>query len=115
MPDIRAKMFVSACTITSGGTAETGSVSLQAVTRGAVNRSFSSATPSGKIDMHISNPVAFAFFRDRIGREFYVDFTEYHPVAGDGHKFVATVSDGPNKHYNEGRCVDCGQDEAAHA
>lgn len=38
------------------------------------NKSFWDATPSGTIDMYISNPVAFGFFE--LGEEVYVDFSK---------------------------------------
>ena len=39
------------------------------------NKTFWDATPSGEITMHINNPAGFAFFAERMGQEFYVDFT----------------------------------------
>lgn len=37
------------------------------------NRAFWEATPSGKLEMQITNPGAFGFFG--IGQEYYLDFT----------------------------------------
>lgn len=38
------------------------------------NKSFSLYTPSGKIEMHITNPDAIGFFKAR--KEYYVEFKE---------------------------------------
>jgi len=111
MPDIRGKFFVKEITATAAGGPIQGTVKLGVVSRGAVNRSFAEATPSGEISMYISNPAAYEFFRDRLGKEFYVDFTEYTPVVDDGHAFAET---GPN-HYNAGKCSECGGAADAHA
>lgn len=40
------------------------------------NKQFWDATPGGEISMQINNPGAFAFFSERIGKEFYVDFSD---------------------------------------
>ena len=37
------------------------------------NYSFSQATPSGSIDLNITNPSAFGLFKE--GREYFIDFT----------------------------------------
>lgn len=37
------------------------------------NKAFWEATPSGEIEMHITEPDAADFFK--LGREYYVDFT----------------------------------------
>lgn len=37
------------------------------------NYSFSQFTPSGSVEMNITNPMAFGFFQE--GQEFYLDFT----------------------------------------
>lgn len=108
MTDVRGKFFVAEATHYGAGGG--GQIVLRAVSRGAVNRSFSEATPSGEIKMHVSNVPAFERFHDAIGKEFYVDFTEYTPTADDGHEYVET---GAN-HYNSGRCVECGATEGEH-
>lgn len=37
------------------------------------NRRFEEATPSGNLDMHVSNPAAIEVFK--LGKTFYLDFT----------------------------------------
>lgn len=39
------------------------------------NKSFWDATPQGEITLGISNVVAYDVFEQRLGKEFYVDFT----------------------------------------
>ena len=73
---VRAKFYVSSITLSSY---DQGSrqVKLQAVTRKeGDNAEFFKSTPSGSIDMNISNPETAQWFQDRLGRDFYVDFTE---------------------------------------
>jgi len=52
-----------------------GTVILEAVydTEDEVNKAWSAATPSAKVDMLINNPVAFERFKP--GHKYYVDFT----------------------------------------
>ncbi len=48
-------------------------VALSPVTGGSdENKSFSMYTPSGKIEMHITNPECIGFFE--AGKEYYVEF-----------------------------------------
>jgi hypothetical protein len=50
-------------------------VNLSPVTTGSKeNESFSMYTPSGKIEMHITNPNCIGFFK--VGKEYYVEFKE---------------------------------------
>lgn len=41
------------------------------------NKAFWQATPSGQLDMSITNPAAFGSFEP--GREYYLDFTRVEP------------------------------------
>jgi hypothetical protein len=72
MPDaIRAKFYVNSVTQHSGGVEE---AHLSPVTSGSEeNKSFSRWTPSGKLDMQITNPGAQGFFQP--GKEYYLDIT----------------------------------------
>lgn len=110
MADVRAKFYVRQVTAIAGQ--DGGSVEMQPVTRGGANAGFASATPSGQITMTITNPSAWRFFRDMLGKEFFVDFTEYTPKLGDGHKFeIAKVEKGV---WGHGCCVHCGVAESEH-
>lgn len=114
MPDVRAKFYVTEITRFPGPIDSSGGrVICAPVSRGAVNRSFASATPTGRIELTITNPAALATYDDwrERRREFYVDFTEYTPEVGDGHAFVAT----PAGHYNGDRCAECGGERDKHA
>lgn len=110
MADVRGKFFPAEITEYPGGAG--GKVVMRAVSRGAINASFSAATPSGTIEMHVSNPDAFAKFQDACRRkaEYYVDFIEATPQVGDGHAFVKS----PDGHYNGDRCAECGGEKSAH-
>lgn len=48
-------------------------VSFQPVTSGPGNESWSKWTPSGRLDMHITNPDALAQFE--AGKSYFLDFT----------------------------------------
>lgn len=70
---VRAKFFVQEITrrAYNPGAVE---VTLSAVSRGADNKEWAAATPSGSIKMSIQNEsAAEAFYQ--LGDEFYVDFT----------------------------------------
>lgn len=107
MSDVRAKFFVSEVVRSAHGG---NRVIMSPATRGAVNASFASATPSGRIELTVQNEAAFVVYAENVGREFYVDFTLYHPEVDDGHKFIAS----PEGHYNHPRCAECGGLEEAH-
>lgn len=66
---VRAKFYVTNRDETVSGT----TVKLIAVCRGADNKPWAAATPSGQITMTILNDVASEQFPP--GTEFYVDFT----------------------------------------
>lgn len=81
MPDVRGKFYVSAVTNRSA-TSTYVDVELNAVYGGSTNaedNSYSSATPSGKITLTITNPDAVA--KLPISGVFYVDFTPVAPTA----------------------------------
>lgn len=76
MSKVRAKFYVTGVEI-QGNEPEgpIGMVKLQAVVRGEENKSWSHYTPSGQIQMTTLNPSALKVFLDRIGQEFFIDFT----------------------------------------
>lgn len=68
---VRAKFFVESVKPYND---EATTVRLRAVTSGSEeNKSFWKYTPSGEIQMTISNPAAVAQFVE--GQEYYIDFT----------------------------------------
>lgn len=74
--NVRAKFYVTTLHPNHGG--KGGRVELVPVYSsdpGHENKAFWDATPSGKIEMYINNPDAFQFFAERLGGEYYVDFT----------------------------------------
>jgi hypothetical protein len=40
------------------------------------NKSFSNSTPSGSVELYITNPAAYEFFEKLAGKYVYLDFTE---------------------------------------
>jgi len=68
---VRAKVRVESLALY--GDVGTGNVKLVPVTSGPGNESWSKYTPSGAIELGITNPAAFTQFT--LGQEFYVDFT----------------------------------------
>lgn len=110
---VKAKFFVSGADHSPGQDPDhmQGTVRLSPVCRGAINAEWSSATPSGSVQMYVTNPPAFRWFHDRIGKEVAITFEEanHDPAT---HPFVRPeVEEG---HYNERYCAECGHDEAAH-
>jgi hypothetical protein len=105
---VRGKFYVAKVELFPGQAG--GAVTLNAVVRGARNASWSAATPSGEIRMHISNPSAHQWFMDMLQKrnapEVYVDFTEApNAEIGDGHPFVDNGL--PEGDYRYGKCADC--------
>lgn len=72
---VRAKFFIRAIELFSEPR-DTGIVKMSAVVtdRSETNKSWSKWTPSGTIEMHISNPEAFKQFE--LGKSYYIDFSE---------------------------------------
>lgn len=44
--------------------------------KGEINKSWASATPSGEITMTIGNPAAAAWFEDRLGKDVAITFAD---------------------------------------
>lgn len=91
-------------------------VRLSAVSRGARNASWSQATPSGTIELFVSNKAAVAQYLKALhhegGPEFLVTMT-HAPTAlpEDGHPFEAS----PKGHYTYPNCAECAGPEDRHA
>lgn len=114
---VRAKFYVSSVDLKPG--TEGGQVKLQAVGRGARNAEWSQYTPSGSMEMNISNPRAFDQFVDIVvasrksGRqpEVFIDITDANDgYPGDGHLFeLSEFNDQiPEGSYYRDQCVQCG-------
>lgn len=83
---VRAKFRITTLQPHNGQTGTTGTVKLSPVMpeydqekrayKESENKTFWDATPSGEISLSINNPAGFAYFADRLGKEFYVDFNE---------------------------------------
>jgi hypothetical protein len=75
---VRAKFYITTIEPYHGGKGG-GTVKLRPVYSADPaheNKTFWDATPTGEISMQINNPSAFDFFTAKIGKEFYVDFSE---------------------------------------
>lgn len=77
MERVRAKFTVSQLFKDANGNVL---VKLWAVYKGdessPENESFSNSTPSGNVEMYITNPAAAEFFEKLAGKYVYLDFTE---------------------------------------
>jgi len=77
MERVRAKFTVSNILKDQSGNVV---VKLYAVYKGdessPENESFSSSTPSGSVELYITNPAANEFFEKLAGKYVYLDFTE---------------------------------------
>lgn len=76
---VRAKMYLEELRHTTYG----GGVTLRVVTRGEDNKQWAAATPSGEMKLSIKNELALEFFRDMLGKEFFIDITPV-PEAAQG-------------------------------
>lgn len=79
---VRARFFVQSITNTAG---ETGSVQLNAVSRGPENKEWAAYTPSGQLTMQLSAKAgpALAWFNEHLGKEVFLDISEAtEPVEG---------------------------------
>lgn len=75
---VRAKFFINKIELYNEPR-DSGTVYLQPVYGNSEeNKSWSKATPSGELRMFISNPEAFAVFKEAYDnkKSFYLDFTE---------------------------------------
>jgi hypothetical protein len=112
---VRAKFYVRSVTAIAGGQPDTGSIELLPVSRGAANAVWSSASPSGSFNLTVTNPSAWRWYRDRLGREVYID--TFDPPEGALDPALHPFQDGgiPEGNYGHLMCSSCGQAEAAHA
>ena len=77
MSQVRAKFSINSIELYSSPE-DSGRVKLNAVYgNGTENASWSAATPSGQLEMYISNPAAFTVFRKAFKdkKAVYLDFT----------------------------------------
>lgn len=94
-----------------------GKVILRVVSRGDQNRKWSSATPSGQIEMSITNPAALDVFDKWLneGCDVAVTFTPVIPASPtDGHVFRPALQEPGQSWPGEAQCGDCGLMETAH-
>ena len=112
---VKAKFFVQGAEHSTGADPENmqGSVKLQAVCRGASNAQWASATPSGQLTMYITNPPAFRYFHDRIGKEvsLTIDDAKNDPAT---HDFVEPDPIAEDISWMKDTCGECGKPRAEH-
>lgn len=106
---VKAKFFIQSAehTIGSDPTFMNGNVKMGAVCRGAANAAWSSATPSGQFQMYVSNPSAFKWFHDRIGKEVSISIVEAY-TDPETHPFVEPDPIAKDSSWMKDTCGDCG-------
>ena len=107
---VRGKFFIQTVSAYAAGN---GEVIMKPATRGAENADWAAATPSGEYKMTINNPTAFDFFRDNLSQEVYIDISLVNPDLADASKHDFVLFENTN-HYNNGKCLHCGQAEEFH-
>jgi len=70
---VKGKFYVAEVTLTAYQDTG-GRVVMQPVTRGEENKDWAKWTPSGKIELTVTNEDAFKEFSSRVGKEFYATF-----------------------------------------
>lgn len=73
---VQARFYVSSITLNAHPTAN---VVLTAVSRGEENKTWASATPTGKIEMAVSNPAAVEWFQERLAKDVAIIFEDRDP------------------------------------
>lgn len=71
---VRAKVYVAELKRNSYQP-EGVTIVLRAVTQGEENKVWAQYTPQLELSMQVKNPIAASVFEERLGKEFYVDFT----------------------------------------
>lgn len=106
---VRAKFYVAEKTEYPGGSTK---LVMRAVSRGDVNAVWSSATPSGTLEMNITNRPAFD--QMELGAEYLITFEKAAPAElADGHEWREDVRSIAGTGYS-GSCGECGMGKAAH-
>lgn len=110
---IRAKLYVAAVE-RQASTPDAVKVVMNAVTRGEDNKTWAEASPSGRFEMQIQNPLASSQFS--LGQEFYVDFTPAEPVTtlATPHDYTPGEYEEKNPSGNHHRCSLCGAKRISH-
>ncbi len=119
---VKAKFFVANVGITAldeQGEPRYGTVLLLPVCRGAANKRWASATPSGRVELTI-NTSAIKFYMQRVGKELSItmDDASNDPVT---HEFVPLEDEfQPSEeqlehgYRREETCAECGHPKEAH-
>ena len=112
---IKAKFFVTGAEHSTGTDPEhmQGTVKLRAVCRGASNAQWAAATPSGDLQMYISNPPAFRWFHDRVSKEVSLTIEDalMDPAT---HEFVEPDPIAKDASWMADTCGECGYPRAEH-
>lgn len=113
---VKAKMYVANVGITQidgEGEPTAGTVRLQAVTRGAVNKRWAKWTPAGHQEMTINGP-ALDWFRKRVGKELSVTIADANDDPAT-HEFDPLEEEFHPDGYREETCATCGYGRESHA
>ena len=74
-PRVQARFYVRDITRHAYNPAQV-EVVLAAVSRGSENKTWATATPSGTLTMHVSNPSAADWFNERLGKDVAITFED---------------------------------------
>lgn len=110
----KAKFYVEHVEMFAHNKGKSGKVHLRAVSRGAENAMWASASPSGSMEMYVANPAGFQWFVDRLGEEISLTMTSAlnDPAT---HSFEGLAEeDLPHAIGSEPTCVHCGKPEREH-
>lgn len=111
----KAKFYVERVEMMGHAKGKSGNVVLKAVSRGAENAMWASASPSGEMKMYVANPAGFQWFVDRLGQE--VSLTMCSALIDPAtHAFQGLEYDEDIPHAIGATptCVHCGMPESAH-
>jgi hypothetical protein len=113
---VKGKFFVASAEHATGTDPEhmQGTVKCRAVCRGATNAQWSKATPSGELTMYISNPPAFRWFHNRIGKEISLTVEDalMDPAT---HPYVEPDPSAADSSWMKDTCGECGLPKAEHS
>lgn len=123
---VKAKFYVSGVTVNQvapggyrAGGVKAGQVRMQAVSRGAENKQWAQATPSGSFEMYVNGP-AVEWFMERIGKELSITLDDAnndpatHPFEALADEFQPSEEDQKFGYRRDETCVTCGHPRESH-
>lgn len=124
---VKAKFYVGSVQVHQvgpggyrAGGVKSGQVHLHPVCRGAENKQWAQATPSGKIEMYVNGP-AVEWFMERIGKELAITMDDAkndpmtHAFEPLGDEYQPSAEDIERGYKRDETCVNCGQARETHS